>query len=182
MSRIGKKPINIPEGVEIKIQDKQVTVKGPKGELKLNLISKIKVEIKDNQVIVNPADPNPKKLTAQKAYWGLFRALIANMVEGVTKGYSKVLEVKGLGFQATIQGDQLVLKLGFSHLVNITKPEDLEIEVKSNIITISGINKEKVGNFAAKIRKIKKPEPYKGKGIRYQGEYVRRKLGKKATK
>ncbi len=176
MSRIGKKPILIPTGVEIKINNNEVIVKGPKGELKRIVRPEIKVEIKENQIIVSPK----KETKKTKAFWGLERTLIFNMIEGVTKGYEKKLELQGVGYRAEMQGEDLVLKVGFSHPVLVKKPEGIKFSVDKNIITVAGIDKEKVGQIAAKIRKIRPPEPYKGKGIRYEGEEVRRKVGKKA--
>ena len=177
MSRIGKKPISIPEGVEVKIEDNQVTVKGPKGELQTEIQPEVKIEIKDKEILVSPQ----KETKRTKAFWGLFRALIFNMVEGVTKGYEKKLEIQGVGYKASIEGDDLVLNVGFSHSVKIEKPEGISFVIEKNIIIISGIDKQLVGQIAAKIRAVKPPEPYKGKGIRYEGEYVRIKAGKKAA-
>ncbi len=177
MSRIGKKPIEMPEGVEVKIEDNMVTVKGPKGELQKEIRPEIKVEIKDNEILVSPE----KETKRTKAFWGLSRTLISNMIEGVTKGYEKKLEIQGVGYKANLEGEDLVLQVGFSHPTNIKKPEGIEFSVEKNIITVSGINKELVGQTAAKIRKVRKPEPYKGKGIRYLGEEVRRKPGKKVA-
>jgi large subunit ribosomal protein L6 len=175
MSRIGKKPIVIPAGVEVKIDGLQISVKGPKGSLNLHLDPAVSVVIEENQIIVSLN--NPKKLS----FWGLYRSLINNMVEGVTNGFEVKLEVQGVGYNVTMQGKDLVLKVGFSHLVNFPAPEGVELSVEKNIITVSGIDKGLVTQTAAKIRKVKKPEPYKGKGIRYQGEKVRRKVGKKAA-
>lgn len=182
MSRIGKKPIQIPQGVDAKFGNGKITIKGAKGELSLDIKRNISVEIKDGNIILDAKTENQRQLGILKPFWGLYRALINNMVIGVTSGFQKKLVVQGIGFQASISGDELVLKVGFSHLVKIKKPKDINLDVKNNVITISGISKEEVGNFAAKIRKIKVPEPYQGKGIRYENEQVRRKLGKKATK
>ncbi len=179
MSRIGKKPIELPQGVDAKFHNGIITIKGPKGELSLEIMKRdIDVQIKDNNIILTPK----KESSSLKPYWGLYRALINNMVKGVTVGFEKKLIVQGIGFQSNMTGDELVLKIGFSHLVKIKKPSNISIDAKNNVITISGISKEEVGNFAAKIRKMKVPEPYQGKGIRYEDEQVRRKLGKKATK
>ena len=177
MSRIGKKPINIPSGVEIKLQDGIITVKGSKGELSREVRPEINVEIKENEVIVTPKIETKRT----KAFWGLTRALIANMVEGVINGYEKKLMINGLGYKASMKGDVLVLLVGFSHPVEIQPLEGVKMEVKGNVITISGINKEKVGLCASKIRKVKPPEPYKGKGIRYSDEEVKRKAGKRVA-
>lgn len=178
MSRIGKKPIEIPQGVTVAIDGQKVTVKGPKGELNIDVHENIKVELQENQIVASVQ----KETQQSRALWGLTRALIQNMVVGVTQGYEKKLEVKGIGYTASMEGQNLILKVGFSHPVKIAKEDGLDLKAEKNIITISGIDKEKVGNFAAKIRGIKKPEPYKGKGIRYEGEVVRKKLGKKAAK
>ena len=177
MSRIGKKPISIPSGVEIKLQDGKITVKGPKGELFREVRPEVNVEITEKEVIVTP-----KLETKQtQAFWGLTRALIANMVEGVVNGYEKKLIIKGLGYKATMEGDTLVLLVGFSHPVKLKPMEGVKMEVKGTTITVSGINKEKVGLRAAQIRKVKKPEPYKGKGIRYSDEIIKRKAGKRVA-
>lgn len=177
MSRVGKKPILIPEGVEVKIEGQNVIVKGSKGELQKEIRPEIKVELKEKKLLVAPK----KETKKTKAFWGLTRALIFNMLKGVTEGYEKKLEMKGVGYKANLEGEDLVLQVGFSHPVKIKKPEGINFLVEKNIITISGINKELVGQIAAKIRKVRPPEPYKGKGIRYLGEEVRRKPGKKVV-
>ncbi len=178
MSRIGKKPITIPAGVEIKLDNNKILVKGPKGENSLDLVNDVKVEIANG--LVNVSLVNENRLT--KPYWGLFRTLIDNMIQGVVSGFEKKLEVQGIGYTATLDGETLVLKAGYSHLVRINKEPGIKFAVEKNIITVSGVDKVKVGNMAAKIRAVRKPEPYQGKGIRYAGEQVRRKLGKKAAK
>jgi large subunit ribosomal protein L6 len=175
MSRIGKQPISVPDGVTFSIEDKIVTVKGPKGELTQEVDSKVKVEQKEKEIIVTVKNPESK---TDKAYWGLFRMLIANMVKGVTEGFEKQLEVNGVGFKTELKGKQLVLNVGFSHPVEYDLPEGIEVKVEKKIITVSGIDKQKVGQTAAEIRAIKKPEPYKGKGIKYVDEQIRRKAGK----
>lgn len=177
MSRVGKKPILIPENVEVKIEGQRVIIKGPKGELSREIRPEIKVEVKDNQIFVLPQ----KETKQTKAFWGLTRTLLANMIKGVTEGYEKKLEIEGLGFKALVEGEDLKLLVGFTHPVEIKAPQDIKFLVEKNVITVSGIDKEKVGLLAAMIRKVKPPEPYKGKGIRYQGETVRRKAGKKAA-
>ena len=177
MSRIGKKHIIIPQGVEVNINNNEVVVKGSKGELKRAIRPEIRVEKKDNEIIVSPNGKTKKT----NAFWGLSRTLIFNMIEGITKGYEKKLEIQGIGYKANLEGEDLVLSLGFSHPVRVNKIEGIKFIVEKNIITVSGIDKELVGQITAKIRKIKKPEPYKGKGIRYLGEEVRRKAGKKAV-
>jgi large subunit ribosomal protein L6 len=178
MSRIGRQPIIIPEGVEVKIDAGKVIVKGPKGELNTKLIADMNVEVKDNTIEVKPALQSP---ITQKQY-GLQRTLIANMVIGVSEGFKKELEVNGVGFRAQMKGADLEMSLGFSHPIKYTAPDGVEISVNQNVITISGIDKQMVGESAANIRAFKKPEPYKGKGIRYIDEYVRRKAGKAAAK
>lgn len=177
MSRIGKKPIQIPDNVEIKIDGNKISVRGPKGELQREVRPEIKIEVKDREILVTPQ----KETKKTKAFWGLTRVLLFNMVKGVTKGYEKKLQIEGLGYRATLEGEDLVLQVGFSHPVKIKKPEGLNFSIEKNIITVSGIDKELVGQIAAKIRKVRKPEPYKGKGIRYLGEEVRRKAGKKVA-
>jgi large subunit ribosomal protein L6 len=178
MSRVGKKPIQIPEGVKIEITDREVKVSGAKGELKQEVRPEIKVESKDGQIFVSPKIDLPKK---GRGLWGLYRALIANMVEGVSKGFEKKLEIEGVGFKANVEGDTLVLNLGFSNPVKIKKIDGVDFKVEKNVVTVSGINKERVGHMAALIRIQKKAEPYKGKGIKYQGEKIRRKEGKKVV-
>lgn len=177
MSRIGKKPILIPEGAEVKIEGSAVTVKGPKGELQMQVRPEIKVEVNDGKVLVSPQRETKKT----KDFWGLTRTLISNMLIGVTNGYEKKLEIKGVGYRAGLEGGDLVLNVGFSHPIKINKEEEISFSVEKNIITVSGINKELVGQLAAKIRKVRPPEPYKGKGIKYLDEQIRRKAGKKAA-
>lgn len=177
MSRIGKKPIEIPEGAEVKIDDGKVTVKGQKGELFLKIRPEIEIEIKEKEVLVFPKIQTKKT----SAFWGLTRMLIANMLKGVSEGYEKKLEIQGLGHKAILEGEDLVLSVGYSHTVKVAPVPEIKFSVDKAIITVSGIDKELVGQIAAKIRKIKPPEPYKGKGIRYLGEVVRKKAGKKAA-
>jgi len=177
MSRIGKKPILIPKDVKVEIKGQKITVNGPKGQLSLEVHPEIEIKAKDDKVFV-AAKVKSKKT---KAFWGLMRTLIFNMIEGVTKGYEKKLKIEGIGYRATRQENVLVLQLGFSHPIEIQKPENIEFLVEKNIITISGIDKNKVTQLAAKIRKIRPPDPYKGKGIRYLGEVVKKKPGKKAA-
>ena len=175
MSRIGKKPIIIPEQVEVKIDGGRVTVKGPKGQLTQELHPLVKVVQAGGELKVEVKKPEDK---LQASLWGLFRTLIGNLVEGVTKGFSKQLEINGIGFKAQVQGDKLVLNVGFSHPVEYRIPEGMQMAVDKNVITVSGIDKQQVGQVAAEIRAIKKPEPYKGKGIKYLDEVIRRKAGK----
>jgi large subunit ribosomal protein L6 len=178
MSRIGKKPIEIPAGVKIEISNKEIKVLGPKGELKQTIHPEIKIEVQDGKILVSPRSVLSKK---GRGLWGLFRALVANMVEGTSKGFEKKLEIEGVGFKANVEGDILVLNLGFSNPVKIKKIDGVDFSVEKNVITVSGINKERVGYMASEIRKQKKAEPYKGKGIKYQGEIIRRKEGKKVV-
>ncbi len=175
MSRIGKKPINIPSGVEVKVNGGLVTVKGPKGELAQQLHPIVQAELKDKELLVNVPNPDDR---SQRALWGLFRTLLANLVDGVTKGFTKELEINGIGFKAVAGPGKLVLNVGFSHPVEFMFPKDIQITVDKNLITVAGIDKQKVGQIAAEIRAIKKPEPYKGKGIKYKEEVIRRKAGK----
>ncbi|MBZ2175249.1 50S ribosomal protein L6 [Schnuerera sp. xch1] len=176
MSRIGFKPIEIPSGVEVKIDDKNfIEIKGPNGLLSQQLNSGMEIKIEDNKVVVN----RPNDTKRFKSLHGLTRTLISNMVEGVTNGYSKSLEIQGTGYRAQKQGKKLVLNLGYSHPIELEEPEGIKIEVPSaNQIVVKGIDKQLVGNYAAKIRDLRKPEPYKGKGIRYSNEIVKRKVGK----
>ncbi len=175
MSRIGRMPIDIPGGVEVKIDGQAVSVKGPKGELALNVASPIEVAIEDNQVVVTRPDDE----RASRSLHGLTRTLIANQIIGVTQGYSKGLEVVGTGYRVQAKGEGVEFALGFSHPVTVNPPAGITFTVEgNNKLTVSGIDKQAVGEVAANIRKIRKPEPYKGKGVRYAGEVVRRKAGK----
>lgn len=176
MSRIGKRAVAIPDGVTAEIQGKELSVKGPKGTLSMSLIDDISYAIEDGEILVRPANDTKRA----RAFWGMQRTFVANLVEGVTEGYSKVLEITGVGYRAQVQGKMLKLQLGFSHDVDYAIPEGIEINTPDQTtIEISGIDKQKVGQVAAEIRKWRKPEPYKGKGIKYRGEYVFRKEGKK---
>ena len=177
MSRVGKQPIEIPAAVTVEIKGQKVAVKGPKGALSREFRDEIKIEQQENQIIVTPK----VETNQSKALWGLSRTLLANMISGVSKGYEKKLEIEGVGYRAALDGDSLNLQLGFSHPIKMKTPQDMTISVDKNVIIVGGIDKEQVGQFAASIRKIRPPEPYKGKGIRYEGEVVRRKLGKKAA-
>ena len=179
MSRIGKKPVVIPAGVEIKCEDSIVTVRGPLGELKQEIASSISVSQEGSELIVTRATDNRQ----DRADHGLYRSLIANMVEGVTKGYEKKLIVEGVGYRVEKKGSKLVMQLGFSHPVEMEDPEGITTETPdANTVLVKGIDKAEVGNYAAVIRKWRKPEPYKGKGIRYDGEHIRRKEGKTGAK
>ncbi|WP_404450876.1 50S ribosomal protein L6 [Virgibacillus necropolis] len=177
MSRIGLKPIEIPDGVEVKLDGNTVTVKGPKGELTRNFHNDMKVVIEDNVVTVE----RPSDHKEHRALHGTTRSIISNLIEGVHKGFTKNLELVGVGYRAQKQGEKVVLNAGYSHPVEIEPKEGIDIEVPKNTqMIVKGIDKELVGAVAAKIRAIRPPEPYKGKGIRYEGEYVRRKEGKTA--
>ena len=180
MSRIGRLPIDIPAGVEVKIEEgNKVTVKGPKGTLEKCLPVEMTIKQEDNQVVVT----RPNDLKKMKSLHGLTRSLIANMIIGVTNGYEKVLEVNGVGYRAAKSGNKLTLNLGYSHPVEMTDPEGVETVVEGqNKIIVKGISKEKVGQFAAEIRDKRRPEPYKGKGIKYADEVIRRKVGKTGAK
>ncbi|MFT9494188.1 50S ribosomal protein L6 [Anaerosolibacter sp.] len=180
MSRIGKKPITIPAGVQVDIDSKNlVTVKGPKGQLQEQINKDIKINIENNELTVE----RPTNNKVHRSLHGLSRTLINNMVEGVTKGYEKKLQVVGVGYRAAKQGNKLTLNLGFSHPVEMIDPEGITVEVPTpNEILVKGINKQAVGNYSAKIREWREPEPYKGKGIRYSDEVVRRKEGKTGKK
>jgi large subunit ribosomal protein L6 len=168
-------PIPLPQGVDVQIAGRRVTVKGPKGELSRDLDPEMRVEQKDSQLIVTRPSEQPR----HRAMHGLTRTLVANMVTGVSNGFSKTLELQGVGYRAQMQGQNLVLAVGYSHPVNVPPPPGIEFEVEgTSKITVKGINREHVGQAAADVRKIRPPEPYKGKGIRYTGEYVRRKAGK----
>lgn len=178
MSRIGKKPIEIPSGVKVAIDKGDIKVEGPKGKLSLTLHHRINVSLEDNKVIVK----RPSDLKLDKSLHGLTRSLISNMIKGVTEGYKKELEIVGVGFKAAAQGKALVMNLGFTHPINYNIPEGITIQTPKPVnIVVSGIDKRLVGQTAAQIRDFYRPEPYKGKGIRYAGEYVRRKAGKKVA-
>ncbi len=180
MSRIGKLPIAIPDKVTVELAEgNTLTVKGPKGELTRTFAPQMEIKIEENQIIVNR--PNDEK--ANRALHGLTRALIANMITGVSQGFSKKLEIVGIGYKAEMKGKKLVLQLGYSHPIVVSVPDKISIKTNSPTeIEVSGIDNELVGMVAAKIRSFRKPEPYKGKGVRYAGEYIRRKAGKTAGK
>ena len=177
MSRIGRKPIDVPSGVDIAIKPESVTVKGPKGELSERIHRDMTVAVEDGIVTVT----RPTDRGEHRALHGLTRSLVANMVEGVTLGYAKTLEIQGVGYRAVMKGKDLELALGYSHPVSITAPDGIEFEVpQPTRVVVKGISKQAVGETAAIIRKQRPPEPYKGKGIRYEGEFVARKVGKRA--
>lgn len=179
MSRLGKLPIELPAGTSAKLESGFVIVKGPKGELKTKLPDLVKAEITEKTIKLAVNDQESGK---EKALWGLFRSLIKNMVVGVNEGYSKKLEINGVGYKAAVGGSKLTLNVGYSHPVIFELPAGIKAEVQANNIVISGIDKQLVGEIAAQIRKIRKPEPYKGKGIKYADEILRRKAGKTAGK
>ena len=179
MSRIGRLPVVVPAGVTVEVKENNyVVVKGSKGTLERNLPVEMDIKVEDGQVVVT----RPNDLKKMKALHGLTRTLIHNMVVGVTEGYTKKLEVNGVGYRAQKQGKKLVLSLGYSHPVEMEDPEGLETTVDGNKITVKGISKEKVGQYAAEIREKRRPEPYKGKGIKYADEVIRRKVGKTGKK
>ena len=179
MSRIGRLPVVVPAGVTVEVKENNcVVVKGSKGTLERNLPVEMDIKVEDGHVVVT----RPNDLKKMKALHGLTRTLIHNMVVGVSEGYEKVLEVNGVGYRAQKQGKKLVLSLGYSHQVEMEDPEGLETTVDGNKITVKGISKEKVGQYAAEIREKRRPEPYKGKGIKYADEVIRRKVGKTGKK
>ncbi|MFO8035974.1 MAG: 50S ribosomal protein L6 [Anaerolineales bacterium] len=176
MSRIGRLPVEVPSNVEVKIDGSQVRIKGPKGELESTFSSDLSISFEDGEILVT----RPSDDRFLRSLHGTTRAIINNMVIGVTDGYTKELELVGVGYRANMEGESLVLNVGFSHPVKIDPPEGIEFEVgeKSRAIVVKGYDKQQVGQIAADIRKVRPPEPYKGKGIRYKGEYIRRKAGK----
>ena len=179
MSRIGKKPVEIPSGVEVKLDGQTITVKGPKGTETVTVRDEIKMSVQDNNIILEPL--NDERKTG--ALHGLSRTLVANAIEGVSKGFEKKLEIQGVGYRANMEGSKLNLVLGFSHPVLIDPPEGITITVEANTkISVKGTNKQTVGDVAAAIRSKRPPEVYKGKGVRYEGEYIRRKAGKAGKK
>jgi large subunit ribosomal protein L6 len=177
MSRIGKKKINIPEAVELEDDGTKVSVKGPKGVLEFQYSSEVKIVKEENNIKVEKTGSTKNS----SAIWGTTARLIENMILGVTVGFEKKLELNGVGYRMNLQGKKITLALGFSHPVEVEVPEGIEVKIENNILTVAGIDKQKVGQFAANIRSLKPVEPYKGKGFRYVGEIVRRKEGKKAA-
>jgi large subunit ribosomal protein L6 len=176
MSRIGKRPVALPAGVTATTEGQILRIKGPKGQLELQMRDEIAYEIGDDGIVVKPGNDTKQA----RAFWGMQRTLVDNLVTGVTEGFTKVLEISGVGYRAAAQGRNLRLQLGFSHDVNFPIPEGVEVKTPDpNTVEISGIDKQKVGQVAAEIRRWRKPEPYKGKGIKYRGEYIFRKEGKK---
>jgi len=179
MSRIGKQPIEIPTGVEIKLEANQIIVKGPKGTLTQQLNPVVIITQDGSTLMVTVKDPEEK---SNKSMWGLFQRLISNMVTGVTTGFTKQLEINGVGYRAVVAGKILNLQLGYSHPIDYQIPDGIEISVEKNIVSVSGSDKQVVGQTAAEIRSLRKPEPYKGKGIKYTDETIKRKVGKQAAK
>lgn len=177
MSKIGRKPIVIPTGVEVKINGQQISVKGPKGELKRTLHSGVTAKVDQSKILL-VAD---MKIENGMVLWGLERSLVANMVMGVSQGYEKKLELSGVGFRVVAQGKKLTLSLGFSHPVEVIVPDEIEAKIVKNVLILTSIKKEVLGQFASEVRGLRPPEPYKGKGIKYVGEHIRRKEGKKAA-
>lgn len=178
MSRIGKSPVIITEGVTIDVNNNKVTVKGPKGELSQEFNNNVIITKKDNNILVKPVTLESKDKSII-AYWGMARKMIQNLVDGVTIGFEKKLVIEGVGYKALMQGSKLVLTLGYSHPIEMIVPEGLKVEVQDNVnITIKGIDRYQVGQYSALIRKKRKPEPYKGKGVRYIDEHIKRKVGK----
>ena len=176
MSRIGKRPVAIPSGVTADINGNVLSVKGPKGTLSLGMSDLINYSVEDGGISVQPANDSKQA----RAFWGMQRTLVSNLVEGVTNGFTKTLDIKGVGYRASAQGKKLKLQLGYSHDVDLEVPEGLEVKTPDQTtVEVSGIDKQAVGQFAAEIRRWRKPEPYKGKGIAYRGEYIFRKEGKK---
>ena len=176
MSRIGKRPVPLPSGVSASTEGQTLTVKGPKGALELQMRDEIRYDISDDGISVVPANDTK----AARAFWGMQRTLVQNLVTGVTEGFSRTLEISGVGYRAQAQGRNLRLQLGYSHDVNFPVPEGVDVKTPdANTVEISGIDKQQVGQVAAEIRRWRKPEPYKGKGIKYRGEYIFRKEGKK---
>ena len=179
MSKIGKKPISVPKGVDVKISGDLVSVKGPKGELSKKIDAGLSISVTDGYISIDLKNKN--NAGEGTAMWGLTRALIGNMVKGVTDGFEKVLEFEGVGYKANVKGEGLELNLGYSHPITVKAPAGISFKVEKNVIKVAGIDKELVGHVAAEIKSKRLPEPYKGSGIRYQGEVIRRKAGKKAA-
>lgn len=177
MSRLGKQPITLPTGVEATFENGILTVKKGANQLVREVKPSVEVKLEDNTITLTPVAGDD----AARALWGTYAAHVRNMIVGVTDGFKKVLEIEGVGYRAELKGNKLALMMGFSHPVELDIPEGITVAVEKGVVTISGIDREAVGQFAANVRKVKKPEPYKGKGIRYQGEYIIRKQGKKAV-
>lgn len=177
MSRIGKQPVEIPQGTDVSLQNGILTVKGPKGEITRTFKSAVAIKVEDGLVSFTPANSSKEA----RALWGTYASHVSNMVKGVNEPYVKKLEVNGVGYRVDLQGNKLVLNIGFSHPVELIVPEGIDVAVEKNVITVSGIDKDAVGQFSANVRAVRKPEPYKGKGIKYSDEVIRRKEGKKTV-
>src|SRR5688572_24432136 len=176
MSRIGKVPVELPGGVSASVEGQTLSVKGPKGTLSMPMLDDISYGIEDGRIVVRPANDSKRA----RSFWGMHRTLVQNLVTGVTEGFTKTLEITGVGYRAAAQGRNLRLQLGYSHDVNVPVPDGIEIKTPDPVtVEISGIDRQQVGQVAAEIRRWRKPEPYKGKGIKYRGEYIFRKEGKK---
>jgi large subunit ribosomal protein L6 len=178
MSRLGKLPINLTKEIQARLDGDFIIIKGPKGELKEKINPDVKISVSAEAILVAVTDADNKK---KRSLWGLYRNLVKNMVEGVTRGFEKKMEISGVGYKASVSGRKLILSVGYSHPVEFVLPEGISAKVEENIITVLGFDKKLVGEIAARIRKIKEPEPYKGKGIRYIDEIIRRKEGKLAA-
>lgn len=176
MSRLGKIPVTIPSGVTVTFENGLLTVKGPKATLSREVKNDVTITIDGATVTLAPTESE-----AARALWGTYAAHLRNMVKGVTEGFTKILEIEGVGYRAEVKGSEIVLSMGFSHPVPLAIPAGITAEVQKNVITLSGADKDALGQFAANVRKVKEPEPYKGKGIRYKGEFILRKQGKKAV-
>ncbi len=181
MSRIGKQPVEIPAEVSVDLDGDKISIKGPKGELSMNIAYGVNVSLQEEDGQKKIVVKNKDNSKTSRSLWGTVRALIKNMIVGVTEGFKKVLELHGVGYKMAVQGKKLVLHLGFSHPIELEIPADLTVEVEKEKLTVSGVDKQKVGQFAAEIRALRKVEPYKGKGFRYEGEQFIKKEGKKAV-
>jgi large subunit ribosomal protein L6 len=177
MSRIGKRSILIPQGIEVEIKGSEIKIRGPKGELSIKIHPHVKVEKGDSRILITVKNPDLKE---DKSLWGLYGSSIKNMIAGVTKGFEKKLEIIGVGYKAALTGDKLVLNIGFSHPVEFELPKNISVNIDKNIINIAGVDKQLVGEIAARIRAVRPPEPYKGTGIKYVDEVIRKKAGKAA--
>ena len=176
MSRIGKKPIEVPSGVTVEVRGREVSAKGPKGQLSLNLVEEVDAALEDGKVTVQPREDTQRA----RAMWGMQRTLISNLIQGVSQGFSKRLEISGVGYRAAVQGNNVQLQLGYSHDVVYPVPEGIQVQAeRPTLLVVSGIDRQRVGQVAAEIRAYRPPEPYKGKGIKYEGETILRKEGKK---
>jgi len=176
MSRLGKQPVAIPQGVTVDFKENTLKISGPKGSLEREIKKDVNLKVENNSIILEPTNS-----VNAKALWGTYAAHVRNMLKGVTEGFTKILDVEGVGYRSEVKGKDLVLSMGFSHPVVLEIPEGILAVVEKNTITLTGVNKDTLGQFSANVRKVRPPEPYKGKGIRYRGEYIIRKQGKKAA-